>query len=152
MDLLFCPILRAHGRIGRRSGLVDRALASATHVVRCEFPGSITEVPHGQPAGDGSEDESKHGDVLLGGKRIVVVVRIGRKRLIPRHSSAARSGDLARCLFEQTLGLLDAGRRELLLADRHLLTELHQLLTKPLLGDWKHLALFLGRMVNDGIP
>jgi hypothetical protein len=149
MDLLFCPILRAHGRICRRSGLVGRALASANHVVRCEFPGSITEVPHDQPADDSSEDESKHGDVLLGGKRVVVDGKGRATRLIP---AAARSGDLARCLFEHTLGLLDTGRRQLLLADRHLLTKLHQLLTKPLLGDWKHLALFLGRMVNDRIP
>jgi hypothetical protein len=45
------------------------------------------------------------------------------------------SNGLAQRLLNDTLGLLDARGRQLPLASRHLLTKLHQLLAKPILGD-----------------
>jgi hypothetical protein len=62
------------------------------------------------------------------------------------------SNGLAQCLLHHTLDLLDAGGRQFPLAGRHLLTKLHQLLAKPILGNRKHLTLFLNRVMNDGSP
>ena len=69
-----------------------------------------------------------------------------------RHGLLPYSSGLAHRLLKDTLGLLDTGGRQFPLAGRHLLTKLHQLLAKPFLGNRKHLPLFLGRMVNNGIP
>jgi hypothetical protein len=68
-----------------------------------------------------------------------------RPSLTGQAATLASSSGLAQRLLEDAFRLLEAGSLQLSLPSRQLFTKLLKSLGEPLLGDWEHLALFLGR-------
>jgi len=62
------------------------------------------------------------------------------------------SSGLAEHLLDHAFRLLQAGSLQILLPRRHLFTKLLEPRAETLVGDRKHFSLFLGRVMNNGIP